>query len=83
MGKDQGKGLSQERYHGPPLGLAGRGPQKHLPGCCLPFSYLLPKPLDVCVCVCVCVCVDLTVRFTWHHGLQYPPSPSHVLLYNS
>ena len=56
VGKDQGKGLSQERYHGPPLGLAGRGPQKHLPGCCLPFSYLLPKPLDVCVCVCVCVC---------------------------
>ena len=73
MGKDQGRGLSQQRYHGPPLGLAGRGPQKRLPGCCLPFSYLLPEP--------VCVCVDLTVRFTWHHGLQYPPS--HVLLYNS
>ena len=48
VGKDQGRGLSQQRYHGPPLGLAGRGPQKRLPGCCLPFSYLLPEP--VCVC---------------------------------
>ena len=86
VGKDRGRALSRERYHGPPLGLAGTGPQKHLSGCCLPFSYLLLEPVCVCICVCVCVydvCVNLAVRFIWHHGLQYPPSPSHVLFYDS
>ena len=54
-------------------------------------AFLLPAAgacvcVYMCVCVCVCVydvCVNLAVRFIWHHGLQYPPSPSHVLFYDS